>query len=56
MKIVLVYVNTSKEVGDVGHLKVFANEALTSAFHRAVTGIALIVRATVVTARGTCAE
>jgi hypothetical protein len=26
MKTVLVYVNTSKEVGDVDHLKVFANE------------------------------
>jgi hypothetical protein len=26
MKTVLIYVNTSKEVGDVDHLKVFANE------------------------------
>jgi hypothetical protein len=26
MKTVLVYINNSKEVGDVGHLKVFANE------------------------------
>jgi hypothetical protein len=26
MKTVLVYVNTSKEVGDVDHLKVFAND------------------------------
>jgi hypothetical protein len=26
MKTVLIYVNTSKQVGDVDHLKVFANE------------------------------
>ena len=26
MKTVLIYVNTAKEVGDVDHLKVFANE------------------------------
>ena len=26
MKTVLIYVNTSKEVGDVDHLKVFADE------------------------------
>ena len=26
MKTVLIYVNTSAEVGDVDHLKVFANE------------------------------
>jgi hypothetical protein len=26
MKTILIYVNTSKEVGDVDHLKVFANE------------------------------
>jgi hypothetical protein len=26
MKTVLIYVNTSKDVGDVDHLKVFANE------------------------------
>jgi hypothetical protein len=27
MKTVLIYVNTSKDVGDIDHLKVFANEA-----------------------------
>jgi hypothetical protein len=26
MKTVLIYVNTSKDVGDIDHLKVFANE------------------------------
>jgi hypothetical protein len=26
MKTVLIYVNTSKEIGDVDHLKVFASE------------------------------
>lgn len=26
MKTVLIYVNTSKQVGDVDHLKVFAND------------------------------
>ena len=32
MKTVWVYINTAKEVGDVDHLKVFANEEADDAF------------------------
>jgi hypothetical protein len=34
MKTVLIYVNTSKGVGDVDHLKVFANEVVTEKWFR----------------------
>jgi len=34
MKTVLIYVNTNKEVGDVDHLKVFANEDAADAWFK----------------------
>ena len=34
MKTVLIYVNTAKEVGDVDHLKVFANEEVAEKWLR----------------------
>jgi hypothetical protein len=34
MKTVLIYVNTSKGVGDVDHLKVFANEVVMEKWFR----------------------
>ena len=34
MKTVLIYVDTSKEVGDVDHLKVFANEEAAEKWFR----------------------
>ena len=35
---VLIYVNTSKEVGDVDHLKVFADEEAADAWFKEVIG------------------
>jgi hypothetical protein len=34
MKIVLIYVDTSKEVGDVDHLKVFADQVAAEAWFK----------------------
>ena len=34
MKTVLIYVNTGKQVGDVDHLKVFANEEAAEEWFR----------------------
>ncbi len=37
MKTVLVYVNTSAEVGDVDHLKIFANEEAADRWFKEMT-------------------